>query len=529
MDTYDVVVIGYGPVGQMLSAQLGQAGHRVTAFERHAQLYGLSRAGHMDDEIVRTLQRVGAGEEFREDAVAWELYDMRNKAFGGDLLLSLDWSVVGPHGWRSHWIFYQNNLELALNHRVEATGNVEVHMDTEAVAFDQDADGVTITVRNRQTGAERTVRARYLVGTDGANSFVRRHLGITTTPGAQGPNQLVIDTLQKRPLSFEFDNGQFADPERPGCLFQLGKNHRRWEFTLLPGEKPEDFDLDRVWELLQPWVTPEDVEVVRYPVYRFTESMTDEWQRGRIFLAGDAAHTLWPFAGEGMCNGIRDASSLAWRLDLVLRGLAAPTLLDSYEADRKPNMQGWMDLSREIGLPCIITDPEIAAQRDAQFRAALQDPSLVPPTLMPPGPVAFARAGDEVAGLPACQFRVRIGDREDLLDEVVGCGFQLITDDPAAVEALSAEQLRLLDSLGVKIVVLGPQGSGAPAIDVDGAYGRWLREIGRTAVLARPDFWLFGGARTAEDTAALVQAFADALADQAHAGGGARSEQTVSA
>ncbi|MEW2120896.1 bifunctional 3-(3-hydroxy-phenyl)propionate/3-hydroxycinnamic acid hydroxylase [Streptomyces sp. NPDC005474] len=529
MDTYDVVVIGYGPVGQMLSAQLGQAGHRVAAFERHAQIYGLSRAGHMDDEIVRTLQKVGAGEEFREDAVAWELYDMRTKAFGGDLLLSLDWSVVGPHGWRSHWIFYQNNLELALNRQVQATGNVDVHMDTEAVGFEQDADGVTVTVRDRRTGAERTVRGRYLVGTDGANSFVRRHLGISATPGTLGPYQLVIDTLQKRPLSFEFDNGQFADPERPGCLFQLGKNHRRWEFTLLPGEKPEDFDLDRVWELLEPWVTPEDVEVIRCPVYRFAESMTDEWQRGRIFLAGDAAHTLWPFAGEGMCNGIRDASTLAWRLDLVLRGLAAPALLDSYEADRKPNMQGWTDLSREIGLPCIITDPEIAAQRDAQFKAVQQDPSLAPPLPVLPGPVAFARAGDDAAGLPASQFPVRVDGREGLLDDVVGCGFHLVTDDPAAVEALSPEQRGFLDSVGVRVVVVGPEGSGAPAVDVDGAYSGWLRSIGRTAVLARPDFWLFGGASSAQDTSALVQAFADALAGRTQGHGTAHSDHAVTA
>lgn len=529
METYDVVVIGYGPVGQMVSAQLGQAGHRVAAFERHAQLYGLSRAGHMDDEIMRTLQKVGAGEEFREDAVSWELYDMRNKAFGGDLLLSLDWSLLGPHGWPSHSIFYQNNLELALNRQIQVLDNVTVRMDTEAVSIDQDDDGVTVTVRDRQSGAEQTVRAKYLVGADGANSFVRRHLGITTTPGELGPWQLVIDTLQKRPLSFEFDNGQFADPERPGCLFQLGKQHRRWEFTLLPDEKPEDFDLDRVWELLAPWVTPEDVEVIRYPVYRFAESMTDQWQRGRVFLAGDAAHTLWPFAGEGMCNGIRDASTLSWRLDLVLRGVATPALLDSYEADRKPNMQGWTDLSRAIGLPCIITDPEAAAQRDQWFKAALEDPSLAPPLPVVPGPVAFSRAGDDSAGLPASQFRVRRDGQERLLDDVIGCGFHLITDDPAAVASLSEEQHSLLDQIGAKVALVGPEGSGAPLVDVDGGYSKWLRSINRTAVLARPDFWLYGGATSAQDTAALVQDFTDQLAGRTRSGGTADADRAVTA
>ena len=126
--------------------------------------------------------------------------------------------------------------------------------------------------------------------------------------------------------------------------------------------------------------------MLRYPVYQFRESMTDEWRRDRIFLIGDAAHILWPFAGEGMCNGLRDASALTWRLDLVLRGLADSTVLDTYEADRKPNMQGWIDLSREIGMPCIVVDPEAAAQRDGFLKAVQQDPSLMPPPTIPPGP-----------------------------------------------------------------------------------------------------------------------------------------------
>lgn len=529
MDEYDVVVIGYGPCGQMASLQLGLAGHRVIALERHPQLYGLSRAGHIDDEIMRTLQRVGAGEEFREDAVAWELYDMRNKAFGGDLLLSLDWSQIGPHGYRGHWIFYQNNLELALNRCVKETGSAEVHMDHEVVEINQDADGVQVKYRSRKSGEERTVRAAYAVAADGANSFVREQLGITTTPGNVGPWQLVIDTVQKRPLSFEFDNGQFADPERPGCLFQLGKTHRRWEFTLLPDEKPEDFTLDRVWELLEPWVTPEDVEVIRYPVYQFKESMTDEWRRDRIFLVGDAAHILWPFAGEGMCNGLRDASALSWRLDLVLRGLAEESVLDSYEADRKPNMQGWTDLSREIGLPCIVTDPEAAAQRDGFLMAVQQDPSLMPPPTIPPGPVAFSRAGDPLAGAPAVQGKVSAGGQEGLFDNVVGRGFQLVATDAAVIDALDESSREFLDTIGATVAVVGAPGSGAEVVDAEGTYAGWFAEHGRVAVLARPDFYVYGSAADAGDVNELVASLRASIAGPSTASAQGSSTQTVSA
>jgi 2-polyprenyl-6-methoxyphenol hydroxylase-like FAD-dependent oxidoreductase len=511
MDQYDVVVIGYGPCGQMASLQLGQAGHNVIALERHPQLYGLSRAGHIDEEIMRTLDRVGAGEEFREDAVAWELYDMRTKAFGGDLLMSLDWSQIGPHGYRGHWIFYQNNLELALDHRIRKLDNVEVHMGHEVVAIDQGADGVTVRYRNRKTSEERTVHAKYAIAADGDNSFVRGQLGITVTPGNAGPLQLVIDTVQKHELSFEFDNGQFADPERPGCLFQLGKTHRRWEFTLLPDEKPEDFTLDRVWELLEPWVTPEDVEVLRYPVYQFRESMTDEWRRDRIFLIGDSAHILWPFAGEGMCNGLRDASALTWRLDLVLRGLAGAKVLDSYEGDRKPNMQGWIDFSREIGLPCIITDPQAAAERDGFLRAVQQDPTLMPPPTIPPGPTAFSRSGDPLAGAPAVQGQVKKGEVEGLLDDTVGRGFQLIATDQAVIDALDASSRDFLDSIGAIVVAIAAEGSGAPVTDVNGTYAAWFAQHGRAAVLARPDFWVYGSAADAGDVNALIADFRNNL------------------
>lgn len=505
--TYDFIVIGYGPVGQMACAQLGHAGYGVAAFEKFPRLYGLSRAGHVDDEIVRTLQRIGAVDDFLEDAVAWEAYDMRTKAFGGDLLLHLDWSGVGPNGWKSHWRFYQNELENAINRKVSETGKVTVSLGCEATSLTQDESGVTVTFRSAERG-EFQVRGKYLLGADGANSFVRDALGIQEWSGREDVEQLVIDTRQKRPLKFEFDNGQFADPARPGCLFQLGKRHRRWEFTLLPHEKPDDFDEARVWELLKPWVTPNDVELLRRPVYRFREKVALEWQRGRIFLVGDAAHRLWPFTGEGMCNGIRDVSALTWRLDLVMKGIAAPALLDSYTDDRKPNFVGWMDLSREIGAGCVITDPAIAEHRNAGFIAAQKDPSLMPPLTVPPGPKAFCRSNDSTAGSMGHQGRVRFNGAEGLFDDVVGRGWVLISTDALSLPPEQASFLELIDAV---VAEVGPEGSGAPVTDLDGIYATWLASLGRTAVLVRPDFFVWGSASTANDAAALVQEFETAI------------------
>ena len=172
---------------------------------------------------------------------------------------------------------------------------------------------------------------------------------------------------------------------------------------------------------------PDDVDILRRPVYRFKEAVAEHWQDGRVFLAGDAAHVLWPFAGEGMCNGIRDASTLAWRLDLVLRGLASPSMLDSYTADRKPVFVAWMNLSREIGLPCVITDPAIAEMRNQGMKAALADPSLAPPLPEIPGPKSFSRPGDPTAGTVGYQGIVEADGSTGLFDDVVGNGWVLLT------------------------------------------------------------------------------------------------------
>ncbi len=286
---------------------------------------------------------------------------MRNKAFGGDLLLSLDWSVIGPHGYRSPLDLLPEQPRA----RSEPTGPGDRQRRDQhqhrGGRFDQDADGVTAVVRDREDGQERTIHAKYLLAADGANSFVRETLGITTTAGARRPQSAGHRHGAEAPVAVRVRQRPVRRPRTPGCLFQLGKRTPPLGVHPAGGREARGLHPRPRLGALEPWVTPEDVEVLRYPVYRFRESMTDEWRRDRIFLIGDAAHILWPFAGEGMCNGLRDASALTWRLDLVLRGLAAEEVLDTYEDDRKPNMQGWTDLSREIGLPCIVTDPEAAA------------------------------------------------------------------------------------------------------------------------------------------------------------------------
>ncbi|NUW33047.1 bifunctional 3-(3-hydroxy-phenyl)propionate/3-hydroxycinnamic acid hydroxylase [Nonomuraea sp. SMC257] len=512
---HDVVLIGYGPVGQTLAALLGQAGHKIAVFERWPRLYGRARAGHVDHEIMRIFQSLGIAERVGRDMFRATKYVFRNA--GGETLLTFDWDADGISGWPSDYIMYQPSIEDALDAAVRAQPTVSVHQGWEATALTRHEDHVEVTLRE-STGSRtgkgvlgartRTVRGRYLVGADGANSFVRTRLGTTQTDFGFRETWFVCDLEPKVALDFGFDNGQVCDPARPHCLFQLGTRHRRFEFALLPGEDPERFgDPRTAWKLLAPYgVTPDKADLVRHAVYTFQARLADRWRRDRILLTGDAAHVMPPFMGQGMCSGIRDAKALAWRLDLVLRDLAGDALLDSYQVERAPHVETLIQMSVEAGRVSCTFDPEIAAARDEAFRRG-----EVPPP--PPFPhlldglldtEAGGRAA-EVVGRLAPQGRVRTGGRTGRFDDVVGHGWTLLLAPGTGCD-LTTGQAALLDRLGARVVAIGED----PA-DVDGYYADYFARTGVSMILYRPDFYVFGAAETSGAMGRVVDALGRAI------------------
>jgi hypothetical protein len=340
----------------------------------------------------------------------------------------------------------------------------------------------------------RTVRARYVIGADGANSFVREASGIGFQDQGFAERWLVVDI---RPddidaLSYIPAPCQWCDPARPHMHTRNGRSHRRFEFMLLPGERPEDFvDEARVWALLAPWFGPADGALVRHAVYEFRARLADTMHAGRALLAGDAAHTMPPFMGQGLCSGVRDAASLAWRLDLILRGLADARLLDSYTSERQPHDEWIVTLSTEMGRMSCTLDPAVAAERDAALRAAQAPPALA----LPPLQHGALASGRPLAGTRAVQGHVRIDGREGRCDDLLGKEFVLVTKRPAP---LLAAHVDFLDRLGAAVVDL----EGLD--DVDGRLTTWLDVHGVEAVLIRPDAYVFGAAEAPDDVLALV-------------------------
>jgi 3-(3-hydroxy-phenyl)propionate hydroxylase len=335
------------------------------------------------------------------------------------------------------------------------------------------------------------VRARWAIGCDGARSFVRKSCGIAWNSLGYDCDWLVVDVEVRRPVDLTPFCQQICDPERPVTVVPLPGRLRRWEFQLKPGETAAAMERHgRVWDLLGPWLSPHDGEIVRAVVYRFHATVAETFRRGRIFLAGDAAHQTPPFMGQGMCTGVRDVDNLAWKLAMVCSGRAGDRILDSYSAERRPLAVAMVEHSTNTGKLI-----------DAYAAMARGGPEP-PPELQEYAYGGSRRLPDLYGGLLAdgdsdwvgrlVPWTVVRGDAATgPLDDVVGRRWALVGKDDLR-ERLDSESLQLLRDVDARPVSVP---------EPDGAILGLL--LAHEAVVVRPDRVIYG-VSAASDTGALL-------------------------
>lgn len=500
---HDVAIVGWGPVGQALAILLAQRGWRVGVYEKQPHAYPLPRAVHFDHETGRILQACGVADQLRGRTEPTDLYEWRNAA--GATLLRFESGPAGLSGWPDGNMFAQPELEAILDARARQLPSITIARGVEVVDLADGPDGVRLTCAETD-GARREVAARVVVGCDGANSFVRTSLGATVTDLGFFFDWLIVDVLPHTATVWRPINIQVCDPARPTTLVSGGPGRRRWEFMALPGESLDELNREATaWRLLAPWnVTPENARLERHTVYRFQARWVDEWRKGNVLLAGDAAHQMPPFAGQGMCSGLRDAANVAWKLDAVLAGRASSSLLDTYPTERIPHVRAIIDFSMALGRVICIADPAEAAGRDAMMTAALASGQQATP---PPSPAigpGVLRTGDPHAGKLFPQGRVRTADgREGWFDDVVGGGWALVARDGDPFAMLDRDAAHWLRELGA---VAAHVAGDAPLADLDGTYARWFEGTGTALAVQRPDFYVFGAEERSADAPRLVDA-----------------------
>lgn len=473
----DVAVVGAGPTGLVLAILLAQQGRTVVVLERQPAPYRLPRAVHFDHEVGRILQSCGIGDDLGAISEPGEIYEWRNAV--GTTLLRFGRRGIAPSGWPESSMFSQPQLEALLERRAGELPNLDIRrgVTVDAIA------GSTIAAHDAD-GQRVAVDARFIVGCDGANSTVRDLVGIDLVDLGFFYDWLIVDVILDEPRVFDPLNLQICDPARPTTLVSGGPGRRRWEFMCLPGEDRAALDDEaRAWELLEPWdVHPHNTTLERHAVYTFQARYASRWRNGPVFIAGDAAHQMPPFAGLGMCAGIRDAANLAWKLDEVIGGRAGDALLDSYEVERLPIARQAIEFSMELGKVICVPDPAEAAARDELMAAGVGDEPTGAPDL-PGYEAGFTDPSSTAAGALFPQGTID-GRRAD---EVDGLGWRLVTASDADAGEVGVRVLR------------------------DPSLASWFREHDVTWALRRPDFHLYGTTADSDGARGLVDRMRTAL------------------
>ena len=485
-----VLIVGFGPVGATLAGLLADSGLDVLAIDKSTEVYPLPRAGHFDHEVMRVFQQLGVAEAVLPHTHVPYCYEFRNGK--GEVLYSQtsEEGQLASSGWASSYMFNQPGLERALRQKIAASPSLDIRLGVEFRSMRTSAAGVEASLAT--PAGDLMVEADYVVGCDGASSPVREAVGVKLIDLEFEEPWLVIDALPRPGSQLPRKNLQICDPARPTTCIPLGPGKHRWEFMMKPGETAEQvLDDAFIHELLGSWDA--DVEIERKAVYRFHGLVADRWRKGRVLIAGDAAHQMPPFAGQGMCSGIRDAANLSWKLADILNGRATEGLLDTYQIEREPNVRAYVELSMAMGRVVCVLDPEAARARDEQMIAARSAGThkLSPPELPPftgPGIVAGAAGAGEIFPQPTH----REGERTVRLDDVLGPGPWLISrfaESPASAPHINA--------VAIDDPRLAPFRTGLED---------WLAAHSADAVLVRPDRYVFGAGQPAGLLAAWMRA-----------------------
>ena len=490
----DVLIAGYGPVGETLAALLGKAGVGTLVVERDREVYRYPRAAHFDHEIMRIWQKLGLVDAILPWTRQMYEYEFRNAA--GDILIRFDQrGVEAPSGWAPSYMFHQPALEEALRERVAGLASVEVRLGTSLKSLTHNDDtGVTAIVAD-ESGRETQIRARFLIGADGGGSLVRRLIGGELFDYGFDEPWLVIDTVAKDEDGLPPFGVQSCDPKRPTTVMPMSPLRRRWEFMLKPDETPDQMlDDARIHELLRSWIRPGQVELVRKAVYRFHGLVAKNWRNESVLLAGDAAHQMPPFMGQGMCSGIRDADNLAWKLEAVLRGNASAALLDTYQQEREPHVRQIIEGAIAMGRVVCVQDEQAASMRDRGMiaaRAAKAAGAGEPLPGLPGFSTGFIKPSPRAGELLPQTTTARTAQgKRGRLDDLLGDGFWLIAQSDSRPGNWPAT---------IRCVTLGKD-----VTDETGRLDEWLRATGAQAALIRPDRYVFATG-SPED---LRQAFA---------------------
>ena len=480
---FDVAVVGCGTTGLTLAHLLARADVRVAVIDRGRLPVSFPRATHLDDETMRAFQTLGVA-HMEPRYIGVGTYRFLDPS--GHIVMEFDMNRgKTDQGWNSDYMFHQPDWESVLRGFIEEAASATTFYGRQLLDIDQSDEAANLLLRDTSSEAEARISASYVVGCDGAHSAVRRIMGSEHVDFDATHRSLIVDIepfVTSPALPGNLDSFIQAGIRNPVTFLYLSRGMLRFEWLLRPDDDTREFEqLHRIYAFLEPFFRPSEYRIARADVYQWQAVVADRWRNRRLFIAGDAAHETPPHIGQGMCTGIRDATNLAWKLPLVIRGDAPPELLDTYESERKPHATVMV---------------QTAAVMANQIEDMVEVPAHMEPpppearkTLRPPLGPGIVSTGDQWAGTLSEQPELADGT---LLDDVVGFRFALVGSD-SALGDVAATAGSSLERLGIKVV----RASSDPLKE-------WLSRLGVGAVLVRPDRYVFGTADSPADAESLI-------------------------
>ena len=350
MKKYDVAIVGFGPTGGTLANLLALQGFSILIIEKEKSFYPLPRAVHFDDEIMRVFQTIGITDKFLKHTIinkGTKFVNSKNKVV-------LDWPrprSITENGWYPSYRFHQPDLERKLRRRLKDFKKVSVMQNTKVNSLKEEKNSVKLCIENINNNKISEITAKYIIGCDGARSTIRKQIKAKFQNLGFTQKWAVVDLILKKNKKELPDRTiQYSNSKRPATYCRNVGKRRRWEFAINNNESEKKvLSNSYIWNFLKPWLKPSEALMERKTIYTFQSAISKKWKKGRVFLAGDAAHLMPPFMGQGMCAGVRDASNLAWKIAYCLKNNHSEKLLNTYQSERYSNVIEYIKTTVKMG------------------------------------------------------------------------------------------------------------------------------------------------------------------------------------
>ena len=486
---FDLIIVGLGPVGAVVANLLAQFNISILVIEKNKYIHPTPRAIHFDGEIMRIFQNIGLANLIkkisRPSYQGMRFVDANDKT----LLVRKANKKIGDQGWYNNWYFFQPELENILRLGLNRFNNVSVRLGETLIKIKEFKNKTTLTTNNSCSNKKVTYSGKWIIGCDGAKSLISHKISNKVKDLGFDEKWLVIDlnikkdTFKTRKLPNY--TVQHCNPIRPMTRCFINPKKRRWEIKILPSD-----DLNKIiqkkflWSILSPWLSPNEAEIERAQIYTFHSIIKNKWRKNNLVIAGDSAHQSPPFLGQGLCAGIRDASSLAWRLGLIIRGKANSSILDTYMDERKKHVLEFIRLAVKCGELINTGKKELIAK---YFK---DDYSNTDITFNYPKP-QLGKGIWKFGKVPLGQITPQFFIKNNLSDEKAIYKFILIENCKLKKDLKNSDK-KLIEELEIVIISANKE------------ITRWLYSINSNVALIRPDRYLYGVANDYTETIKLL-------------------------